>query len=79
MQAQLTKRKTWVYWLGLIILALSSLVLFAIVWFNAVLDYYKPPIEFQVPFIVSAIVFVIIGVYMMRSQQQEKISESYIS
>lgn len=63
------KNKTWVYWLGLIILAFSSLVIFAVIWFNAVLDSYKPPIEFQVPFIVGAVVFFIIGVYMMKSKQ----------
>ena len=63
-----------VYWLGLIILAFSSLVLFAVIWFNAVFgwDSYKPSIEFQVPYIVGAVVFFIIGVYMMRSQREKK-------
>ena len=70
MQGQLTKHKTWVYWLGVIVLALSSLVLFAILWYNAVLDSYKPPIELQVPFIVGAVVFAIIGLYMLRSEQK---------
>ena len=60
--------KTWVFWFGLIILALASVVLFAIAWFNAVNTiYYKPAIEYQVPFIVGAIVFVFIGLYMMIS------------
>ena len=71
----MTKEKgsVLVYWLGLIILALSSLVLFAVIWFNAVgLDSYKPSIEFQVPYIVGAVVFFIIGVYMMRSQREKK-------
>ena len=60
--------KTWVFWVGLIILALASVALFAIVWYNAVTDlYYKPAVEYQVPFIVAAVVFIIIGLYMLTS------------
>jgi len=58
--------KTWVFWVGLIFLALASVALFAIVWYNAVTAiYYKPAIEYQVPFIVGGVVFVFIGLYMM--------------
>jgi len=60
--------KTWVFWVGLIILALASVALFAIVWYNAVTHlYYKPAVEYQVPFIVAAVVFIIIGLYMLTS------------
>ena len=60
--------KTWVFWFGLIILAFASVALFAIVWFNAVtIIYYKPAIEYQVPFIVGTVVFIFIGLYMMIS------------
>ena len=58
--------KTFVFWLGLIILGLASLGLFSIVWFNAV-NFYTPPTEIQVPFIVGAVVFILIGFYMMKS------------
>ena len=58
--------KTWVFWVGIIILALASVSLFGIVWYNAVVQY-KPPVEYQVPFIVAAVVFIFIGLYMMTS------------
>jgi len=60
--------KTWVFWAGLIILAAASVTLFAIVWYNAVTaHYYRPAVEYQIPFIVAAVVFIIIGLYMMTS------------
>ena len=66
--------KTWVFWVGLVILALASVALFAIVWYNAVINQYqyKPPVEYQVPFIVGAVVFIIIGLYMMTSGVRKK-------
>lgn len=64
--------KTDIFWLGLIILALASVTLFAIVWFNAVALPYRPTIEYQVPFIVGAVVFVIVGLYMMTSGIRQK-------
>lgn len=65
--------KTLVFWIGLIILGLASVVLFSIIWFNVIiaLKVYTyavgPSIEFQVPFIVAAIVFILIALYMMKS------------
>jgi len=60
--------KTWVFWVGIIILALASVALFGIVWYNAVTNrYYRPAVEYQVPFIVGAVVFIFIGLYMMSS------------
>jgi len=50
--------KTFVFWIGLIILGLASLGLFSIVWFNAI-DFYAPPVEFQVPFIVGTAVLIL--------------------
>jgi uncharacterized integral membrane protein len=65
--------KTWVFWVGLIILALASVALFTIVWFNAVdIIYYKPAVEYQVPFIVGTVVFIFIGLYMMTSGVRKK-------
>lgn len=65
--------KTWVFWVGLIILASASVVLFGIIWYNAITNrYYKPAVEFQVPFIVGAVVFIFIGLYMMTSGVKKK-------
>ena len=58
--------KTFVFWIGLILFASASVVLFSIIWFNIVIKY-QPPFELQVPFIVAAIVFILIGLYMVRS------------
>jgi hypothetical protein len=65
--------KTLVFLVGLIILGLASVVLFTIIWFNAIIALkvipysIGPSFEFQVPFIVAAIVFILIGFYMMKS------------
>jgi len=74
--------KTVAFWMGLIILGLGSVVLFSIIWFNVVIAMKNypytvgPSIEFQVPFIVAAIVFILIGLYMMKSGvRKEKESE----
>ncbi|MEM3626461.1 MAG: hypothetical protein QXZ25_00335 [Candidatus Bathyarchaeia archaeon] len=56
---------------GLIIFALAALLLFAIVWYNIVWSYTVQSIiqsiKVQVPFIVAAIVFILIGLYMMKA------------
>jgi len=65
--------KTYVFWIGLIILGLATVVLFGIIWFNVIIAMRTypyavgPSIDFQVPFIVAAIVFILIGLYMMKS------------
>ena len=65
--------KTWVFWVGLIILALASVSLFGIVWYNAVTNrLYRPAVEYQVPFIVGAVVFIFIGLYMTASGVRKK-------
>jgi len=65
--------KTDIFWAGLIILASASVTLFAIVWFNAVIvPYSRLDVEYQVPFIVGAVVFIIIGLYMMTSGIRKK-------
>jgi len=58
--------KTYVFWIGLIILSIASVCLFGIIWFNIVLVH-GIALELQVPFIVAAIVFILIGLYMMIS------------
>jgi len=65
--------KTDIFWAGLIILAAASVTLFAIVWFNAVIvPYSRLDVEYQVPFIVGAVVFIIVGLYMMTSGIRKK-------
>ena len=65
--------KTYVFWIGLIILGLASVAIFSIVWFNvlsllrASVIFLGLPFEYQVPIIVSAIVFFLIGLYMIKS------------
>jgi putative Mn2+ efflux pump MntP len=62
--------KTYVFWIGLIILGLASVALFSILWYTMLIvpgyygvDYWK----YWIPPIVAAIVFILIGLYMMKS------------
>ena len=59
--------KTFVFWIGLIILGLASVGLFAMIWYDLVMPYYFISLEYEVPLIVGAVVFVFIGLYMMKS------------
>ena len=63
--------KTFVFWIGLIILAFSSVGLFTVVWYYVIYpsDYY---LKTSVPLIVGAVVFIFIGLYMMKSGVEEK-------
>ncbi len=62
--------KTPVFWFGLVILGLASVALFAIAWYYVIWfdvssrDYYFRSL---VPLIVGGIVFILIGLYMMKS------------
>ena len=63
--------KTLVFWFGLIILGLASIALFSISWYAIVtaqpyanLDYLW---RILVPPVAGCIVFILIGLYMMRS------------
>ena len=67
--------KTFVFWIGLIILAFASVGLFGILWMLAVWDWYMDRLsmlKFQVPFIVGGVIFILIGLYMMKSGIKEK-------
>jgi putative Mn2+ efflux pump MntP len=65
--------KTFVFWLGLIILALASIVLFSELWYTAItfqsdiIDY-----RFLVPPVIGTVVFILIGLYMMKSGTKKK-------
>ena len=67
--------KTFVFWIGLIILALASVGLFGILWMLAVWDGYVDRfrmLKYQVPFVVGGVVFILIGLYMIKSCVKEK-------
>ncbi len=73
--------KTIVFWIGLIVLTLASLSLFSTLWIIAVWSEHENQFNMlknQVPTIVSEIVFMFIGLYMMKSgvQKEEDISKS---
>ena len=62
--------KTFPFWIGLIILGLASVGLFGIFWMAAVVMYPTNRIEFLkglVPLIMGGVVFILIGLYMMKS------------
>jgi hypothetical protein len=67
--------KSFVFWIGLIILGLSSVGLFGILWMIVVWDGYMDRfymLKQAVPVIVGAVVFIIIGLYMMKSGVKKK-------
>ena len=67
--------KTIVFWTGLIILGLASVGLFGIVWMVAVVMYPANRMEFLkglVPLVVGGVVFILIGLYMMKSGVKKK-------
>jgi biotin transporter BioY len=70
--------KTLVFWIGLIILGLASVSLFGMLWMITVVMYPENRIEVlkgAVPVIVGGVVFLLIGLYMMKSGVKER-SES---
>ena len=68
--------KTIVFWIGLIILGLASVGLFGILWMLAIWDGYGDRfsmLKYQVPTIVGGAIFIIIGLYMMKSGVKRKV------
>jgi len=67
--------KTLVYWIGLIILGLASVCLFGILWVLAIWDRYMDRftvLKQLVPVIVGGVVFMLIGLHMMKLGVNEK-------
>ena len=69
--------RTFVFWIGLIILGLASVGLFCMLWMIAVWDVPQYLDRFTilkqaVPVIVGGIVFILIGLYMMKSGVKKK-------
>jgi len=68
--------KTFVFWIGLIILGLASVVLFGILWMIGIWDGYMnrfTMLKQAVPVIVGPVVFILIGLYMMKSGVKGKV------
>ena len=68
--------KTIVFWIGLIILGLASVGLFGTLWMIAIWDGYLDRftmLKQAVPVIVGGVVFIIIGLYMMKSGVKRKV------
>jgi len=67
--------KRALFWIGLIILALASIILFALLWQFAFIEWHHYVtwndvtwmIRSSVPLIVGAVVFILVGFYMMKS------------
>ena len=67
--------KSYVFWSGLLILALASVSLFGISWMIAVWNTYMDRftmLKQGVPVIVAGVVFRLIGLYMMKSGVHKK-------
>lgn len=65
--------KTIIFWIGLVILGLASISLFSILWYAVVVaPFYQLNWRFLVPPIVGALVFILIGLYMMKSGLKKK-------
>jgi len=67
--------KGFVFWIGLIILGLASIGLFGILWAIAIWDIYLDRLTMlkqAVPVIVGGVVFILIGLYMMKSGVKKK-------
>ena len=67
--------KTFVFWVGLIIFALACIVVFSALWYLAIAGPYSKDflVKFLTPFIVGAVVFIIVGFYMMMSGVKKQI------
>jgi len=66
------------FWVGLILLGLASVFLFGVFWMMVMVVVIYPPSRFEffkglVPLIVGGVVFVFIGMYMMRSGVKEQL------
>ena len=67
--------RTFVFWIGLIILGLASVGLFGILWMIAIWNGYIDRLGMlkqAVPVIVGGVVFILIGLYMMMSGVKKK-------
>jgi hypothetical protein len=62
--------KRALFWIGLIILALASVILFATLWQFAFIEWYHDVswmVRQSFPIMFGAVVFILVGLYMMKS------------
>ena len=67
--------KTIIFWIGLIILGLASVGLFGALWMIAILGGYLDGftmLKQAVPVIVGGAIFILIGLYMIKSGVKKK-------
>jgi len=68
--------KTAVFWIGLLILGMSSMVLFSTIWYILLASVSSQTAYFSwgswVPPIAGAVIFLLIGLYMMKSGTRQK-------
>lgn len=68
--------KTAVFWIGLLILGMSSMILFSTIWYILLASVSSQTAYFSwgswVPPIVGAVTFLLIGLYMMKSGTRQK-------
>lgn len=68
--------KTSLFWIGLVILGFTSVLLFSMLWYTLVLYRETSNIVNLIPFFVGDTVFILIGLYMMKyGVQKEKIRD----
>ena len=63
-------KKTRLFWIGLVILGLASISLFSILWYTIIATpfYYGAEYwKYLTPPIAGSVVFILIGLYMMKS------------
>lgn len=75
----MNSEKTTVFWIGLILLSAASVFLFGVLWIVAAVfhpnfrrEIVRSPL---IPAIVGGVVFIFIGIYMMRSGVSERTVE----
>ena len=71
---RVSKQRTMVFWVGLILFCLALVELFGIAW---MVFWFPPPSEYLkglVPPIVAGVIFTAIGIYMMRQGKKSLIS-----
>lgn len=64
-------KRTLIYWIGSILIALALLTLFAVLWMLTVVVHSGSRLSFLkgiVPVIVGAVVFLLVGFRMIRSE-----------
>ena len=64
--------KTVVFWIGLIILTWGSLNLFQTLWYTFSFGSFGLGVGNLVPTIVNGVVFIVLGLYMMKSGVKRK-------